>query len=187
MILKNLFEQATYTVHEIDKSDGDGLQAFCDFYNNSGQLSWQLTPSRLKGKLGSRGSAHGLYIDGELVGTVGLKQMDVSGLIGAEIGYLMIDEKHRSLQNLMLLYKDILDQAKKFDTTFVTTNIKNKTINTLLKRSNKFEKALMIKSPYSNNRLFVWTTKISNRKYSEEERYVAIKSHFYENIIREER
>jgi hypothetical protein len=181
--IQQLYEQLSYEVIKISKSDNEGLQSFSNFYNDSGQLSWQLNAQRLKSKLGSKGVAYGLYYDGELVGTIGLKQMDVGGLNGAEIGYLMVSKDHRSLPNVMMMYKEILTAAKRFDVVFVTTNILNRPINVLLQRTNKIEQILKIKSPFSANKLFVWSSKISNHKYSPEERMAAIRTHFEDNIL----
>jgi hypothetical protein len=183
MKISNLFEQQSYSVREISKSDIEGLEEFCVFYNASGELSWQLNPQRLKSKLGSKGRAYGLYFDDMLVGTIAIKQIGMENMIAGEAGYIMIDIEHRSLPNVMMLYKEILVAAKKFDIIFATTNIENRAINTLLKRTNKFEQILKIKSPFSANKLFVWSSKISNHKYSPEERMAAIRTHFEDNIL----
>ena len=45
-------------VSEIEPSNKDLLSQFCDFYNESGQLSWQLNATRLLSKLGSQGKAY---------------------------------------------------------------------------------------------------------------------------------
>lgn len=185
MKLTEIFSQADYYVEEISKSDTEQLQNFADFYNESGQLSWKLNISKLKSKLGSRGLAYGLYTNGELVGTIGLKQTDVQGYNGAEIGYLMIDEEHRSFKNLMMMYKQALRGAKRFDIVFVTTNIKNRTINVLLSKTNKIEKILKIKSPYSSNKLFVWQSLRTNGDVPRDERYEVLRQHFEDNIISE--
>jgi len=185
MKLNEIFSQTDYYVEEISRSDSEMLQAFADFYNESGQLSWKLNVSKLKGKLGSRGLAYGLFADGELVGTIGLKQTDIQGYRGAEIGYLMIDEEHRSFRNLMMLYKQALRGAKRFDIVFVTTNIKNRPINVLLTKTNKIEKILKIKSPYSSNKLYVWQSLRTNGDVPRDERYEVLRQHFIENIISE--
>lgn len=186
-----LFEQAMqYDVRLIPLSDVDGLQAFADFYNESGQLTWQLTPSRLKQKVGSKGKLWGLYPQGsdEIVGTIGLKTIqshnsDTPDVDLGEIGYVMVDSEHRSLQNVMKMFKVVLAKARKFDAVYITTNVKNKTINKLLDRTPKTDKILLVKSPFGGgqNKLVVYmvnTTKSPNRES-------LIKDYFSEYTISE--
>ena len=169
---KILNEQATqYDVRLIKLTDTEGLQQFADFYNESGQLTWALTPARLKQKVGSKGKLWGLYPSGsdQLVGTIGLKVVQsTSDADLGEIGYVMVATEHRSLQNIMKLFKVVLAKARRFDAVYITTNVKNRVINKLLDRTPKAEKILMVKSPFGGgqNKLFVYmvTTSASPQK-----------------------
>lgn len=175
-------QQYQYEVKKIRLQDSSALQDFADFYNSASQLSWSLTPSRIKQKMGSKGRLWGLYIKGTdiLVGTIGLKHIESDGHDLGEMGYTMVDPDHRSLQNIMLLYKEAIKKAKRFDTTFITTNVKNKTINKLLDRTPKVIQLYKIRSTFgTGNMLYVWGVKTSN--FDPE----IIKQHFFQNIVQE--
>jgi len=176
-------EENQYDLRPIKITDAEGLQQFADFYNDSGNLTWKLTPNRLKKKLGSRGRLWGLYQQGsdQMIGSIGLKTIkDEEGSRLAEMGYLMIAKTHRSLPNVMILYKAALKRVKTFDAVFMTTDIKNKTINKLLDRSAKSELILQIKSPFGNNKLYVW--KVGRR---DNEARSIIDQYFSDHIIKE--
>jgi len=184
MKLQQLSEQEStnYELRTIKISDSQGLQQFSEFYNEAGTLSWKLTPNRLKQKLGSRGRLWGLFIEGtdEMVGSIGLKTIkDDEGQSLAEMGYLMIAKGHGSLPNVMTLYKAALKRVKSFDAVFMTTDVKNRKINKLLDRSNKSHLVLMIKSPFSNNKLYVWQVGKSSDSRS------IIYSQFSQHILQE--
>ena len=155
MKLVSLLEAARYFVKPVTRQNTEELLNFCEFYNESGQLSWTLTPKRLLAKIGSRGRLFGLYIGDRLVGTIGLKESDISAN-AFEIGYIMIDEDHRTLPNLLLLYKAMVRKLRTSELVYATTNKENTTINRLLDYSSKFEKVAQIRSNFSTNQLFVW-------------------------------
>lgn len=177
-----LTEDSTqYELKVIKVSDTAGLQQFSDFYNEAGTLSWSLTPNRLKQRIGSRGRLWGLYIQGtdQMIGSIGLKTVkDDEGQRLAEMGYLMLTKGHGTLPNVMTLYKAALKRVKTFDAVFMTTDIKNRKINKLLDRSNKSHLSLMIKSPYSTAKLYVW--QVGKIKTSQE----IIRSHFDEHTLK---
>lgn len=173
-----------YEIKIIKISDGEGLQAFANFYNKAGTLSWQLTPARLKKKLGSRGRLWTLNLvgTGDIVGSIGLKTIkDDEGSTLAEMGYLMLDKGngHGSLPNVMLLFKAALKRVRSFDAVFMTTDIRNKIINKLLDRTNKITLSHKINSPFSSNKLYVWRV---GKKESADE---IIRNNFEEHIIKE--
>jgi len=186
MKFKELLTEETnvYEIKEIQRSDMNGLKMFSDFYNDSGELTWKLTASRLASKIGSRGSAFGLYdsLSNMLVGTIAVKEIE--GDLG-EIGYLMIEKEHRSLPNVIRLFKAAIKSAKRFDVLFATTNIKNKGINKLLNRTPKSDLLLKVKSPFGGgrNKLFVWT--INHRGVMTEDKIQAIKNNFQDLIMKE--
>lgn len=160
MKLESLFEAQSYSVRKITRSDREGLSDFVDFYNESDQLSWTLTPARLLSKIGSNGRLYALYFGDELVGTIGLKESTISP-DSMELGYIMIAEQHRSLRNVMKLYNGIKKKLTKFDLVYATTNKDNRTINKLLEFSNKFKKVMLIRSNFSTNQLYVWVSTVS--------------------------
>lgn len=171
-----------YEIRIMKIANRDNLQTFSDFYNEAGTLTWKLTPSRLKQKLGSRGRLWGLFVKGtdEMVGSIGLKTIkDEEGSSLAEMGYLMISKGHGSLPNVMLLYKAALKRVKMYDAVFMTTDIRNKVINKLLDKSNKSHLFLKISSPFSSNKLYVWQVGKS------EEGKEIISKHFAEHILQE--
>lgn len=185
MKLKELLSEETlqYEVKRIKNSDRDELQKFADFYNQSGQLSWTLTPQKIIQKLGSKGRIWGLYIKGtsDLVGTIGIKDLSVGEQDMGEIGYVMVSPEHRSLQNLMMMFKEVIRYSRKFDDVFATTNTNNRPINVLLDRTGKADKILKIRSPYSRNLLFVWNINTSRSGDNTQ----ALVAHFKQHILME--
>lgn len=183
--LQLMVEQASeYVVKKIRLSDNEELDRFAKFYNDSGELTWKLTPQRIKTKMGSKGKLWGLYTKDtqELVGTIALKHVNDGASVDiGEMGYLMVHPEHRSIQNLMVLFKQAIKKAKLFDAVYVTTNVKNRTINKLLDRTPKLDKILKIKSQFSNNHLFVHTVKNAGDINSED----IIKAYFKENTLQE--
>ena len=173
-------ESNQYEVRKIMLTDNNELQKFADFYNMAGQLSWQLNPSRIKSKIGTKGRLWGLYIKDSdmLVGTIAVKEIETE--LG-EVGYLMLDPDHRSFKNVMTLYRVILKYSRKFESVYITTNIKNKTINKLLDKTEKIEKMFMAKSQFGGgaNLLYVWIVK-TGRENPER-----IREYFNTNIIQE--
>jgi hypothetical protein len=177
-------EEVSYEMRKIKVSDNQGLQMFSDFYNESGQLSWRLTPQRLKSKMGSKGQLWGLFIKGtdEMVGSIGLKHIKEDASVDlAEMGYLMLHPNHRSLPNLMTLAKKAIMKAKSFDAVYITTNVKNRTINKLMDRTPKADKILKIKSNYSNNLLWVYSINSTRSPLNED----MIKAHFKDVTLQE--
>ena len=173
-------ESVQYEVRRIKATDNNELQKFADFYNESGQLTWKLNPQRLKSKLGSIGRLWGLYIEGtdQMVGTIGIKEIEDE--LG-EIGYLMIDPAHRSFPNLMSLYKSAFKYSRKFDSVYITTNIKNVVINKLLERTPKIEKMFKARSLFGGgtNILYVWIVRTGR------ENRERVTQYFGENILQE--
>ena len=173
MKITNLFESvAGYTVKEVNKSDMPKLQDYCKLYNQSGQLSWDITPVRLLAKIGGNGVLFALFYDGEMVGTIGLKnetKLIEDGRV-AEIGYLWVEPEHRSFTNVMALHRPVLLKASDFDMVFATTNSKNKQISTLLKRTPNFRFAFTAKSPFlgSSNVLNYWVCTNSTQSTTEQ-------------------
>jgi predicted acetyltransferase len=177
-------EAVDYEVRKIRVSDAAGLQEFSDFYNNSGELTWKLTPQRLKKKIGSKGKLWGLYVKetGEMVGSIGLKHVNDGATVDiGEMGYAMLHPDHRSLPNLMTIFKQAIRKARAFDAVYVTTNTKNRTINKLLDRTPKLEKILKIKSQFSNNLLYVHYVKNTGNEQNEE----IIRAYFKEHTLQE--
>lgn len=153
--MDTILNESTNSVAREIVSNND-FQTACDLINDGGQLSWVLTISRLKGKLGSIGLLYGLYDNDELIGTVGLKETRVGGYTGVEVGYLYIHPDHRNFSNYMKLYAVLVPVRSSFKFIFMTTNTTNNTINTLMKRNNYVDFAFEAKSPFSNNRLNYW-------------------------------
>jgi len=182
-ILVEGIDDTRYDIKKILLSDTLEVQKFADFYNISGQLSWKLTPQRLKQKMGNKGMLWGLYnMDTDtLVGTIGLKQIEDSEHDLGEIGYVMVDEAHRSLPNIMKLYKTVIRKSNRFDAVYITTNVKNKVINKLLDRTPKVDLTLKVNSPFSANKLFVYVVKNSGDKNYKD----IIQEYFSEYIIQE--
>ena len=175
-----------YVVKKISTRDREALHTFADFYNSAGQLTWVLTPTRLLQKIGTKGRLWGLYTksNNELVGTIGLKHLvDDSNHDLGEIGYTMVAEGHRSLPNVMKLFKAALVKAKTFDAVFITTNTKNRTMNKLLDRTPKTDKLFMVKSPYngSSNKLFVYAVNTT----SSPDRIEILRAYFENYLIQD--
>ena len=170
----------------IEKADDNSvLQDFADIYNTTGQLSWELTPARIRQKLGSRGTAYVLYDDGVVVGTAGVKTIQEYGYTIGEIGYLYLDDDHKNIRNLFMLYNAAMRGATKFDVVITTTNVNNKTINTLLNKSSNFEKIFLNQSQYSSNKLFVWLGNANSGNASYEEQVEAAREYYEGNIIQD--
>jgi hypothetical protein len=64
---------------------------------------------------------------------------------------------------------------------YVTTNIKNRTINKLLDRTPKLDKILKIKSQFSNNHLFVHSVRNTGSAENED----IIKAYFKDHTLQE--
>lgn len=161
--------KGTSSVSEIEHSNTELLSQFCDFYNESGQLSWQLNPTRLLSKLGSSGKAYALLSEGVVVGTIGLKEHSAGGLDGAEIGYFMVDPEYRSFKAALSLFNATKEASREFDYVMSTTNVNNTTINRLSEHSKFMQLAFEAKSPFSSNRLNYWVSTINNGSHSIEE------------------
>ena len=155
MKIAHLFESNRYDVKEIKRNNIEALEDFSEFYNKSNQLSWTLNPQRLLSKIGSTGKLFGLYLDTELVGTIGLKQDDVSD-DAFEIGYIMIDADHRTGQNFMKLYVSLIKHIRRSNLVYATTNVDNTKINNILQATNRFTKIAKIRSTFSDSKLYVW-------------------------------
>ena len=183
MKIEQLNEAVSYRVVEIRRSDQEGLYDFCDFYNESDQLSWTLTPSRLLGKIGSTGRLYALQYDDKLVGTLGLKQADVTS-DSFEIGYIMIADAHRSLKNVMSLYKAAKKRIKSASLVYATTNRDNLTINKLMEFTRKFKKVALVRSTFSTNQLYLW---VSTQAGDIEENTKILLNDYGSHIIRIER
>lgn len=134
----------------------DEYQEACDLINEGGQLSWTLTPSRLDGKLGGSGKLFGLYTESTMVGTIGLKETTIDGVVGAEVGYLYVSDNARSFNAYVSLYSEIKNTASEYNFIFATTVSTNKVINTLMKRNSHVSFGFSQKSPYSSNILNYW-------------------------------
>lgn len=144
-------------IRRVDLADTETLEKFATFYNASGQLSWQLNAARLRQKLGATGIAYALFSsDGDVLGTIALKESHIGGLRGAEVGYYMVDEANRTYGNAKALYKSVVAHAKEFDFVFSSTNVNNHTINKLSDYMGEFKKIFTAKSPYSSNQLHYW-------------------------------
>jgi GNAT superfamily N-acetyltransferase len=168
-ILAPLFESAPLSLTRIDLDDTDGLQAFADFYNESGQLSWELNPTRLRSKLGATGVAYVLRDGDRVVGTIALKGAAVGPMQGAEVGYFMVDPAYRSFANAKRLYAAVMNHAEDYDFVFATTNTGNGTINKLSHYSKDFDLIFAAQSKFSSNMLHYWLARKSNDTYSFEE------------------
>lgn len=140
-------------VEELDEVD---LEDACGLINEGGQLSWTLTPSRLKSKLGNTGKIFGLFINSEIVGTIGLKETSVNGVIGAEVGYLYLDPDNRSFTNYVKLYSALKKHANKFNFIYATTVTTNRTINRLMEHNDSVQFGFSSQSPFSSNILNYW-------------------------------
>ena len=156
-----------YFVKRIDRNDTDLLSQFADLYNQSGQLTWQLSPSRVVQKLGRMGEAYGLFVDVDkhavrLVGTVAVKASDIAQYDVGEIGYLWIEPEHRTFRNVSALYSAVKKVSKKFDIVYNSTNVKNEGINKLLSYAKGMTKIFTAKSQYSTNRLHYWLSSNNN-------------------------
>jgi hypothetical protein len=175
-------ERPKYEVREIDRHDTETLKLFCDMVNkNTGQLvSLKLTPQKLIMKMGILGSIWGMYPIGstELVGGVAVKQKPIVHMSGAEIGYLFLVPEHRSLKNVVLLYKAALDNARRFDVVYLTTNVRNRSVNRLLSRTPRMKYAFTAKNPKMKTVLHYWISVFSNKRHTEEERIAALKTEF---------
>ena len=186
--MKELFEQQLnlnfLVVKEIRKSNQEELKKVSDFYNQAGQLSWQLNPNRIKQKMGSKGKIWALYNpDNEIVGTIGVKVLEEDEYDIGEIGYVMIKEGYRSIRNLLMLYDIAFKYAKRFDAMIITTRVSNKRINTLLNQSKRVERLFKIRSPYSTNLLYVWIVKRGRLEMNE--RKEIVRDYFAGHIIKE--
>lgn len=174
-----LAEQDRTTIVPVPQSDTPLLQKFADFYNESGELSWQLNPSRLHTKLGATGIAYALMNDsGAVVGTIAFKEATVGPMQGAEVGYFMVAPAFRSFSNAKKLYDAIMAHAHEYEFVFSTTNTTNSTINKLSERSREFEQILTAKSPFSNNMLHYWLSKKSSAAYTFEEQVTFFKEQY---------
>jgi hypothetical protein len=168
--LRPLVEADLTTVAPVPQSDTPLLQKFADFYNQAGQLNWQLNPVRIKSKLGVTGVAYALFDSaGTVVGTIALKQAVVGPMRGAEVGYFMVAPEFRSFSNAKKLYDAIMAHAGDYEFVFSTTNTTNSTINKLSERSKEFEHIFTAESPFSSNMLHYWLSKKSNGAYTFEE------------------
>lgn len=177
--LRALMEQDITSVIPVKLSDTQTLQQFADFYNESGQLSWQLNPDRLRAKLGATGIAYALTNDsGKVVGTIALKESTVGPMKGAEVGYFMVDEAYRSFSNARRLYEAVLAHAGDYGFVFSTTNVNNNTINKLSERTREFEHVFTAKSPFSSNMLHYWLCTKSNGTYTFEEQVEFFKEQY---------
>lgn len=157
----SFFESGASTAHveKIDLQDNATVLMYTDLINDGGQLSWTLNPSRLRGKLGTRGKLYGLVSDdGNPVGVIGIKEIVVSGVAGGEIGYLYVAPSHRSLSNVIQLYHAAINDASHFPFLMATTVTTNKQVNTLLARARKMKNIFTAKSPFSSNLLNYWVS-----------------------------
>lgn len=173
-----LNESVSYHVDEVMLHDDEEVSTFTDLINDGGQLSWTLTPDRLRSKLGSKGKLFGLYNDQDAVGVIGIKEAIVDGVTGGEIGYLYIDPDYRSLQNAIKLYNIALDNAHRFPFLMATTVTSNRQVNTLLDKSSKMKKLFTIKSPYSSNMLNYWLAYDSSGSFTFDELEEMFHEHF---------
>lgn len=175
----------TYHVEEVKRTDTDKLQPLVDLINAGSQLSWVLTPSRLLSKIGPRGRIFGLFdSSGNPMGVIALKQTQIGDYDTAELGYLYLDPSARGFQNAILLYKAALKVTHSYDFVFATTNSTNKTVNTLLARTNKMQYAFKAKSPYSSNILYYWIV-LGNSRLTEQMKIQALVDEYKDNIIGE--
>lgn len=152
------------------------LQHACDLINAGGQLSWELTPSRLLSKLGNNGAIFGLYNDDKIVGTIGLKSSSLEGHNVAEVGYLYVDPSHRNFPNLTKLYAAVSNHAPNYDIVYATTVTTNRVINKLLQRNSKIEMAFSAQSPFSSNTLNYWIA--VNTKMDHDQAVEVLKNQF---------
>ena len=184
------FEQALlteastrYVVKKILTSNREGLQEFSDFYNDSTDQSWVLTPTRLMQAVGHKGMLWGLYTNSnELVGTIALKHIvDENDNDIGEIGYVNINEGHRTMANVVKLFKQPIMKSKQFDAVYVTSDIKNKGMNKVLDRISNTDRFLVVKAPTGagNRKLFVYMVNTTKNP----ERESIITSHFDKHII----
>jgi len=190
MIIKELLEQELIdqefileTIRVDRTTTDDELQDFADLYNTTGQLSWQLNPSRIQQKLGPSGSAFTLYDGDTAVGTVGIKTIQDYGHSIGEVGYLYLTDAYKNINNLFLLYNAAMEGARNFDVVVTTTNVNNRVINTLLTQSTNFEKIFMNQSQYSSNKLFVWLANKNSGNLSREQQIEQARDYYSGNII----
>ena len=160
-----------YMIKKIDRSDKEGLTAFSNMVNaGSFQKSFKVNPMKLVKKLGTIGGIYGLYTeDGELVGGIGMKHKQFGDVNAGEVAYLIITEEHRSMKNLILLFKRILIASKKFDMVYFMTEVRNKVLNKLMDRSPKIEYVFDGKSPVGNMKVKYWLSTINNKQYTPED------------------
>lgn len=154
MKLYNIFESS-----EVTKISDSQLQDACELINDGGQLSWTLTPSRLKGKLGSIGKIFGLYIGGQVVGTIGLKEININGVVGVEVGYLYLHPEYRTFSNYVQLYTPLISVASQYNFIYLTTVTTNTVINKLMNHNSNVKHGFTSKSPFSSNMLNYWVAR----------------------------
>ena len=173
-----------YSINEIDRNDIEILQVYCGFINaNTGQLSIRLTPQKLLYTMGVMGGIYGLYFGSELVGGVAVKQVNFENNVKAgEIGYLFVLPDHRSLKNIRSLYTASLENYRRFDVLYAVTNVKNRPMTVLLKRTPKMVFLFSAKSLYTPNMLNYWLSIYSNKKYSLSERENMVRTEFEDKI-----
>ena len=155
------------------------FQDASEIINSGGQLSWTLTPSRLRGKLGGSGRLFALYSGESMVGTIGLKETTIEGIVGAEVGYLFIDPEYRSFSAYTLLYRAIKDVASSYNFIYATTITTNNTINKLMSRNQYVTFGFEKQSPFSSNMLNYWIAHGTKMDVLE------VKEHFSDDTINE--
>jgi len=178
-----LDQSLQYEVRKIKNSNREELQKLIDFYNQFGQLKRTITLQKLLQKIGNKGRMWGLYIKGteELIGSIGIKDLSIGDKDIAEIGYIMVEPEHRSFKTVMMLVKETLRYARRFDDAFITTNIKSKAMNQLLDRTGKAYKILKIKSPFDRSLLYVWNVSTSKSG----DNVQVLTDHFRKHILME--
>ena len=185
MKLNQLME--SFHLQEIDRYDDLGLGEFANFYNDSGELSWQLTPQRIRQKMGRKGKVWVIKDPetGVIGATAAIKHIADDQDDIAEIGYLMINPEFRAEINPIKMFKEVLKATKRFDVTVATTNILNKDVNRLLSRIMDAEKVLTIKSPFgTGSKLNVWNVSKYSTLSAEEQNFI-INRYYSDYIVQE--
>lgn len=111
----------TINVRQVPEEDFD---EFAELVNEFGQLSWDLTPSKMEFKLGRTGIAFGAFDEDRerLVGTIAIKKNN-------ELGYLVVHPDYRNSNAFIQLFRAIKRVKPSYPYLFMTVREDNRVMN----------------------------------------------------------